>query len=295
MGGRIDAGGHAHGRPPHAVKPDDLLADHVVDRRPPHREPLVILAVADGGQVVDQCVVPDVEDVLLVPRHRHPPVDGGPGDRDVPEPATDETEGLVALGLGHHRGGCGLVPLDQLVLEGTQSEEVVLLLEQVHRGPVDGAQPALQQLVLGVVLLAGHAVEAAVGVLDDPSVLVDPGQELLDGALMPGLGGPDEVVVGNVQVGPGRGKAGSQLIRPLLGGDPMLLGRPGHLLAVLVGAGEEEDLIAEEPVPPGQGVGVDRRVGVAHVGRVVHVVDRRGDVEAGHCPAAYRSGRTPPS
>ena len=77
-----------------------------------------------------------------------------------------------------------------------------------------------------------------------------------------------------------------------LGREPVLLGGPGHLLAVLVGAGEEEDVVADQPVPAGQGVGVDRRVGVADVGRVVHVVDRGGDVEAGHCPVAYRPGRS---
>ena len=77
-------------------------------------------------------------------------------------------------------------------------------------------------------------------------------------------------------------KRASQLVGPLLGVTPVLLGGPGHLLAVLVGAGQEEDVVADQPVPAGQGVGVDRRVGVADVGRVVDVVDRRGDVEAGH-------------
>ena len=63
---------------------------------------------------------------------------------------------------------------------------------------------------------------------------------------------------------------------------PVGLGRPLHLEAVLVGAGEEEGVVAEQPVPPGQGVGGDRRVGVADVGHVVDVVDRRRHVEAGH-------------
>jgi hypothetical protein len=68
-------------------------------------EALPVLAVADGGQIVDQGVVPDVEDVLLVPGHGHAPVDGGAGDGDVMQATPDEAEGLVALGLGHHRGG----------------------------------------------------------------------------------------------------------------------------------------------------------------------------------------------
>ena len=66
-------GGQQHRRPVHAVEPDDLLADQVVHVRPPRVEALVVGAEADGGGVVDERVVPDVEDVALGPRHRHAP------------------------------------------------------------------------------------------------------------------------------------------------------------------------------------------------------------------------------
>ena len=67
------------------------------------------------------------------------------------------------------------------------------------------------------------------------------------------------------------------------GRDAVGLGGPGDLEAVLVGAGEEEDVVADQAVPAGQGVGGDRRVGVPDVGHVVHVVDRGGQEEAaGH-------------
>ncbi len=78
------------------------------------------------------------------------------------------------------------------------------------------------------------------------------------------------------------------------GSSALLLGGPGDLLSVLVGAGQEEDVVAHQPVPPGQGVGVDRRVGVPDMGRVLDVVDRGGDEVAGHCPPAYRPGHVPP-
>ena len=51
--------------------------------------------------------------------------------------------------------------------------------------------------------------------------------------------------------------------------------------AVLVGAGQEEDVLAALAVMAGEDVGHDRRVRVADVGLVVDVVDRRGEVE-GH-------------
>ena len=138
-------------------------------------EPSASCAVADGRQVVDQGVVPDVEDVPLVPGDPHPPVDRGPGDGDVPEAALDEAEGLVALGLGDHGAGVGLVPVDQPLLEGARAGR--------SSSPLRGARPGVrwmghrlpvEQLVLRVVLLAGDAVQAAVGVLVDVAVVVDP-------------------------------------------------------------------------------------------------------------------------
>ena len=54
----------------------------------------------------------------------------------------------------------------------------------------------------------------------------------------------------------------------------------GDRLAVLVGAGQEEDVLAALAHVPGEDVGGDRRVGVPQVGLAVDVVDRGGDVEA---------------
>ena len=62
------------------------------------------------------------------------------------------------------------------------------------------------------------------------------------------------------------------------------LGRLGHRLAVLVGAGEEEDVLAALPHVPREHVGRDRRVRVPQVGLPVHVVDGRRDVVR-HAPS----------
>ena len=51
------------------------------------------------------------------------------------------------------------------------------------------------------------------------------------------------------------------------------------LLAVLVGAGQEAHPPAVEAREPGEGIAGQRGVGVADMGHVVDVVDRRGDVE----------------
>ena len=146
-------------------------------------------------------------------------------------------------------------------------------------GAVDRAALAVVELVLLVVELAAHAVEALVGVELDVAVVVDPLEELLHRPLVAGLGGADEVVVGDVEVVPRGAEQRAVAVGPLLRGDAVRLGGPLDLEPVLVGAGEEHDVVAPEPPPPGQDVGRDRRVRVPDVGRVVHVVDRRRDVE----------------
>ena len=52
------------------------------------------------------------------------------------------------------------------------------------------------------------------------------------------------------------------------------------LVAVLVGAGLEADLLPQEAVEAGQGIGHHRGVGVADVGLGVDVIDGRGDVDS---------------
>ena len=62
--------------------------------------------------------------------------------------------------------------------------------------------------------------------------------------------------------------------------DALALGRLRDRLAVLVGAGQEEHVLAALAHVAGEDVGADRRVRVAEVGLGVDVVDRRGDVVA---------------
>ena len=180
----------------------------------------LVLAVADGREIVDERVVPDIEDVLLVPGDRHAPVDGGPGDGDVPEPPLDEAEGLVALGLGHHRVGLASYQSMSGCSKALEPEEVVLLLEVLHRHPVDRAQSAVEEVVLGVVLLTRARSRGRGRCPCRCSRSRRSGQELWTAPVVAGLGGADEVVVGDVEVGPGRGEPGGQLVGPPGGVSP---------------------------------------------------------------------------
>jgi hypothetical protein len=89
----------------------------------------------------------------------------------------------------------------------------------------------------------------------------------------------DELVVRDVEELPGLAESLARLVGPLPRRDAVLLGGPLDLEAVLVGAGEEDDIVTPQPPPASQRVGGERGVGVADVRRVVDVVDRRRQIE----------------
>ena len=69
-------------------------------------------------------------------------------------------------------------------------------------------------------------------------------------------------------------------------------GGPLDLLAVLVRAGKEEGIVAEQAVATRNDIGRNRRIGVADVGARVDVVDRGSEIELllGHGPALSLAG-----
>ena len=99
--------------------------------------------------------------------------------------------------------------------------------------------------------------------------------------MVPRVGGADEEVVRRVDARQQVEEPLRVAVRELLRRDPLGLRDLRHRLAVLVGPGEEEHLLAALAVMPREDVRPDRRVRVAQVRRRVHVVDGRRDV-VGH-------------
>ncbi len=153
---------------------------------------------AGHGQVVDEGVVPHVEHVPAVPGHGHAPRERRPCDRHVAQAASNETQGLVAFRNRAHEVGVAVVMVEQPLLEPAQLEEVIVLLHLHHGTAVHGALP-VEELLLGVVILARDAVEARVGRQLDVPVVVNALQELLHHGVVAGLGRSDEVVVGDFE------------------------------------------------------------------------------------------------
>ena len=175
---------------------------------------------------------------------------------------------------------------------GREAEEEVLLLGPLARALVVGAEvPRLLQLVLVVERLAARAVPAGVlpavdRVLAVGGLRLDEARpERQDAALVALLGGADEVVELDVEALPERPELGRDLVAVLDLGNPLLAGDALDVLAVLVGARQEEGVVPREPARPRHHVGGDGRVRVPHVGDVVHVVDRRREEVARHQPS----------
>jgi len=93
------------------------------------------------------------------------------------------------------------------------------------------------------------------------------------------LRGADEVVVGDAEFLKRLLKRPRVLIGPLLRGQSLLRGGIHDFGRVLIGAGQEEHVIALQPVIPRENVGDGGGIDVPDVGPVIDVVDRRGDVK----------------
>ena len=301
MLGQGQAQAHEHGGPDDGVEADDLLAHDVhVGGPEPVQVMVLVVAVAQGGHIVEQRVDPHVHHVAGVEVHGDAPGEGGAGDAQVLQAGLDEVvHHLVHTGAGLEEVGVLQQVLDFIRVLG-QAEEVGLLLRVHHRAAAVGAAAVLQ-LALSPEGLAGLAVLALVGALVDVPVVVHLLEDFLDGGDVVVVGGADEPIVGDVHQLP-------QVLDPLgplhdvvhegLGGDPGALGLVLDLLAVLVGAGEEHNLLALEPVVAGDGVGGHGTVGVADVELVRGVVDGGGDVKfLRHrgFPPSYRSRPGPAS
>ena len=144
---------------------------------------------------------------------------------------------------------------------------------------MDRARLVGPDLGLGLEVRAAWAVPALVQALVHVPVVVDALHHLLHAHRVAGVGRADEEVVRDVDARHQLLETEGVAIGELLRRHPLALGGLRDGLAVLVGAREEEHVLAALAHMPGQDVRPDGRVRMAEVRRGVHVVDRGGDVE----------------
>ncbi len=189
--------------------------------------------------------------------------------------AAQEAEDLVFAGFRGDLEDIELDEVEQRALVVGQAEEEVFFGDGFGGAAVgaDGARGAFYEHFLADGVLAGVGAEV------DGAAAVEVGEEFLGAALVGGVGGADVAVVRQAHAVPEGAEGLRDLVGELLGRDAGGGGGALDLLAVLVGAGEEEGVVPQEAVAAGEDVGDDGGVGVADVGARVDVVDRGGDVE----------------
>ena len=200
----------------------------------------------------------------------------GAADRQIRQALLDEREHFVALGFGEDEVGLFLVEIQQLLLERGQFEVVVLFGDGFGGASAFGARVARFRVVH--VELIEHAILAGVAAFVDVAVVEAAAEQILhlDGVL--GGGGALETVDAEAQDFPlalefGGNDVG-EFLRRFAGG----CGGALDLLAVLIGAGGEHNVVTLHALPALNGIGGDGGVGVADVRRGVHVIDRSGEV-----------------
>ena len=273
---------HQHGGPDDAVEAHDLLAYDVVIGGPVLVVVVIFIVVkAQGGAVVEQRVHPHIHHVAGIKVHGNTPAEAGAADAQVLQTGFDEVvDHLVYAGAGLQEVRIlqqMLYPVGVLA----QPEEIGLLLRVLHLAAAVRAL-AVHQLALGPEALAGGAVLALVGALIDVALLVHGLEDLLHGGTVIVVGGADKPVVADVHQLPQVQNALLALhdvIHERLGRHAGLLGLRLDLLAVLVGAGQEHDVIALQTLVTRDGVGSHGAVAVADVQLVRGVVDGRGDIK----------------
>ena len=257
-----------------------------------------IVREAGAGDVVDERVVPDVDDpglgipravlaqralAVLGDRERDAPTAGRAlaRDREVLEAAADEAEHLVAPVVRLDEVGVvGEMALEALLV-GRQPEEPVLLGQPLERdlGVVRADRPARRLLDVGRVAEAlVRAVPALVRPEIDVAVGVGPPDHLLGRPDVVRIGRPDEAVRRDGQGVLGHPEEADLLVDERARRAALVERALGDVDGVLVGAGQEPRVVADHPVPAGDDVGADDLVERVQARLVVGVGDGRGQV-----------------
>ena len=204
--------------------------------------------------------------MLGVELHRDAPLEAGAGDAQVLQAGQQEVvHHLVFPGHGLDELRVLIDILNQPGGVLAHLEEVGFLLGGVDLPAAVGAL-AVDELALSPEALAGGAVQALIGALVDVPLVIEVLKNLLHLFLVVIVGGADEVVVGHIHQVELLLDDGRHLVHELLGGHALGFGLQLVFLAVLVGAGLKEHVIALHALKAGDGVRQHNLVHVADVG-----------------------------
>ncbi len=274
---------HAHGlehrRPVHRVRGQNVFADQMAGGGPPLLEARLVGEIPHAADVIDQRVKPDVRDIVAVERQFNPPPHAALRARNaqILKRLAQEPQRLIAPEIRLNKGGMLLDIFDEPVLILAHPEEVVGLLDRLHRAVALGAR-ALHQVLLRVKTLAGHAIHAIVFRAVNLTAVVQILQDFLHHNLVAVLGGADKVIVRDVQRLPEHLEADDGPVGLLLRSDPGGLRGLLNLLPMLIRARQKPGGHPHQAVIARQHVPQNRGVGVPDVRLVIDVINGRRDV-----------------
>src|SRR5579875_109033 len=131
-------------------------------------------------------------------RHRHAPAEARPRDGEVLEPAGDEADHLVAATLGADEIRVPAIEIEERRLPLGEPKEIARLLHPLHLGPGGRALPTVRsrgKLAFRIEGLVAHGIPARITAEIDLAGGLEAPPQLLAGADVARLRGPDEIVV----------------------------------------------------------------------------------------------------
>ena len=195
--GQRDLRRHQERRPIDGVEANDILADEVDIGRPIAVEQFAAVGITKPRQIVGQRVEPDIHDMVVAARNLDPPVEAGPRNRQIVEPALDEAEDFIAAAVGLDEFGVRGIMVEQSLLIGRQLEKPALL-----DGPFDrrslrrAALLALPgQFARVVKRLVADRIPAFVAAEIEVAIGFHRLPDRLARAVMIGLRGADETII----------------------------------------------------------------------------------------------------
>src|SRR5208337_4780959 len=281
LAGRLNARRHQHRRPECAMEPRDILADHVHIGRPEAAKALFIGAIADGRDVVEHGVEPDVDRLAWVEGNLDAPGEPLAGDGHVLQLGLDQVDDLVAAAFGLNELGMLSIIIEQAFTIRREPEIVVLLLDPGQRRVrVVGALAArLGHFLLGLERLAAGTVMPRVDALVDVAGVVHGLDELAAADVVPLFAGLDEIVVRDLERAPDLLELPGHVVHVGFGFEAKLLSTQGHLVGVLIVPHQEVNRGALHAAKPGLDVSPDLLERRADMRPAVGVIDRRRDVK----------------
>ena len=239
---------------------------------------VAVAVVTDAGDVVCERIEPNIHDVLVIKIDRNAPLEGGSGNAEILQAGQEEVVHHFRFALRRLNELRVLIDIvDEAVCILAHLEEVCLFLRGLDLAAAVRAF-AVHQLAFSPEGFTRRAVHALVVALINIALLVELFKDLLYLLFVVIVRGADEFIVGGVHHVPVRLDNLRDVVDIFLRGDAGGIGLFFNLLAMLVRAGLEVDIVALHALIARNAVGEHDLIRVADVRAAGGVGDSRRNI-----------------